>query len=55
MRFNTFKSVLIKSGLAASVLLLASGASFAQSVRLTAAASTTTMPDGSVVLQSRLA
>ena len=29
MRFNTLKSVLIKSGLAASVLLLASGAAFA--------------------------
>src|SRR5450631_376952 len=49
MRFNTIKSVLIKSGLAASVLLLASGASFAQSVTLTAAATTTTMPDGSIV------
>jgi len=49
MRFNTFKSRLIKSGLAASVLLLASGESFAQSVSLTAAASTTTLPDGSSV------
>jgi FtsP/CotA-like multicopper oxidase with cupredoxin domain len=49
MRFNTFKSLLIKSGLAASVLLLASGASFAQSVSLTAGATTTTLPDGSVV------
>ena len=49
MRSNTYKSGLIKSGLAASVLLLASGASFAQSVSLTAAATTTTLPDGSVV------
>jgi len=49
MRFNTLKSVLIKSGLAASVLLLASGAAFAQSVSLTAAATTTTLPDGSTV------
>ena len=49
MRFNTFKSLLMKSGLAASVLLLASGAAFAQSVSLTAGASTTTLPDGQVV------
>src|SRR5947207_5601246 len=49
MRSTTYKSALIKSGLAASVLLLASGASFAQSVSLTAAATTTTLPDGSVV------
>jgi hypothetical protein len=49
MRSNTFKSVLIKSGLAASVLLLASGISFAQSVSLTAARTTTTLPDGSQV------
>jgi hypothetical protein len=39
MRSKTFKSVLIKSGLAASVLLLASGAAFGQAV--TAAASPT--------------
>src|ERR1700730_18130735 len=49
MRFNTFKSLLIKSGLAASVLLLANGAAFAQSVSLTAGATTTTLPDGQVV------
>jgi hypothetical protein len=49
MRFNTFKSLLMKSGLAASVLLLASGASFAQTVSLTAGASATTLPDGQVV------
>src|SRR4029077_20077203 len=49
MRFNTSKSLLINSGLAGSVLLLASGASFAQSVSLTAGATTTTLPDGSVV------
>ena len=49
MRFNTFKSRLIQSVLAASVLLLASGASFAQTVNLTAGASTTTLPDGQVV------
>src|SRR4029077_17974937 len=49
MRFNTSKSLLINSGLAGSVLLLASGAAFAQSVSLTAGASTTTLPDGQVV------
>ena len=36
MRYNNFRSALISSGLAASVLLLASGASYAQSVNLTA-------------------
>src|SRR6266853_2336804 len=50
MRFLNFKSALIKSGLAASVLLLASGASFGQQqVNLTAGPTTTTLPDGSVV------
>src|ERR1700716_1715755 len=50
MRFNTFKSLLIKSGLAASVLLLASGAAFAQQqVNLTAGAVTATLPRGSAV------
>jgi hypothetical protein len=50
MRFNTFKSLLGNSGLAASVLLLASGAAFAQQqVNLTAAPSTASLPDGSVV------
>jgi len=49
MRFNTFKSVLIKSGLAASVLLMASGAAFGQQINLTAGPATATLPDGSSV------
>jgi hypothetical protein len=50
MRFSKFKSVLIKTGLAASVLLAASGAVFAQQqINLTAALSVATMPDGSTV------
>jgi Bacterial Ig domain len=53
MRPNTFKAALIKSGLAASVLLLASGVSYGQTtpqqVNLTAAPTTVTMPDGSLV------
>jgi HYDIN/CFA65/VesB-like, Ig-like domain len=49
MRSNTFKSTLIKSGLAASVLLLASAAAFAQQVNLTAGPATATLPDGSAV------
>jgi hypothetical protein len=50
MRFNTLKSQLIKSGLAATVLLLGSGAAFAQQqINLTAAPATATMPDGSAV------
>jgi hypothetical protein len=53
MRPNTFKAALIKAGLAASALLLASGASYGQTapqvVSLTAAPTTVTMPDGSVV------
>ena len=42
-----FRSRLITSGLAASVFLLASGASFAQQVNLTAAQTSVTLPDGS--------
>jgi hypothetical protein len=53
MRSNSFKSSLAPSALAASVLLLASGASFAQTapqqINLTAAPTTDTLPDGSVV------
>ena len=50
MRSNSFKSTLIRSGLAASVLLLASGVALAQStVNLTAAPTTTTLPDGQTV------
>jgi hypothetical protein len=50
MRSNTFKSLQNESGLAASVLLLASGASFAQQqVSLTAGPGTAPLPDGSAV------
>jgi Bacterial Ig domain len=50
MRSNPFKAALIKSGLAASVLLLAGGSTFAQSVvNLTAGPSTATLPDGAAV------
>jgi len=50
MRSNTFKSILIKSGLAASVLLLAGGAAFGQQqINLTAAPATANLPDGSTV------
>src|SRR2546421_4169692 len=50
MRSNNYKSVLKHAGLAASVLLLASGAAFAQQVvSLTAGPSTATMPDGTAV------
>src|SRR6266478_2894462 len=50
MSSNIIKSRLITSGLAASVLLLASGASFAQQqVNLTAGPATATLPDGSSV------
>src|SRR5882757_5806880 len=48
MRSVNFKSALVKSGLAASVLLLASGASFGQ-VALTAGPATATLPDGTAV------
>src|SRR5258706_743813 len=50
MRSTTLKSPLIKSGLAAPVLLLAGGAAFAQQpVNLTAAGATATLPDGTTV------
>jgi Bacterial Ig domain len=49
MRSNNHNSARIHSGLAACALLLASGVSLAQSVNLTAGASTATLPDGSVV------
>jgi Bacterial Ig domain len=49
MRCTIFKSVLNKSGLAAAVLLLGSGASFAQSVNLTAKSALVTLPDGTSV------
>ncbi len=49
MRSNNFKSALVKSGLAASVLLLASAVSHAQSVSLTAGPATAYLPDGSAV------
>jgi hypothetical protein len=50
MRFNILKSRPTKSVLAVSVLLLASGASFAQQVvNLTAGPATATLPDGSTV------
>jgi len=50
MRSNNYKSVLKHAGLAASVLLLASGAAFAQQqINLTAGPTSLTLPDGSVV------
>src|SRR6266702_4551789 len=50
MRSNTFNSMLIKSALAASALLLGSGAAFAQQqVNLTAGPATATLPDGQAV------
>src|ERR671924_175243 len=50
MRSNMFKAALIESGLAASILLLASGASYAQQVvNLAAGPATATLPDGSTV------
>src|SRR5213080_4471196 len=50
MRSNNDKSVLKHAGLAASVLLVASGVVFAQQqVNLTAAPATATMPDGTAV------
>ncbi len=49
MRSNNYKSVLKHAGLAATVLLLASGVAFGQQVNLTAAGTTTALPDGSVV------
>src|SRR4029077_5491450 len=49
MRPNTLKSALIKSGLAASVLLLVSSLSHAQSVNLTPGPANAYLPDGSAV------
>src|SRR2546426_8223485 len=50
MTSNIFRPRLIKSGLAASFVLMASGASFAQQqVNLTAGPATATLPDGSAV------
>src|SRR5438874_717173 len=50
MRSNNYKSVLKHAGLAASVLLLASGAAFAQQQgSRTTAPATATMPDGTAV------
>jgi hypothetical protein len=50
MRTNSFKSLLIQSGLAASVLLLGTGAAQAQqAINLTAGPTTTVLPDGSAV------
>ena len=53
MRSNSFKPSLTRSALVASVLLLASAASFAQTspqqINLSAGPSTLTLPDGSVV------
>src|SRR5947207_1252809 len=48
MRSNNYKSVLKHAGLAATVLLLASGAAFGQ-VSLTAGPTTATLPDGAAV------
>src|SRR5580693_372580 len=49
MRSNNLKSALVKSGLAASVLLLASAVSHARSVSLTAGPAMVYLPDGSAV------
>ena len=50
MRFDILNSRLIHSGLAASVLLLASGAAFAQQpINLSAGPAMATLPDGSAV------
>ncbi|MBZ5548772.1 MAG: hypothetical protein LAO22_12585, partial [Acidobacteriia bacterium] len=49
MRFNYLKASLKKAILVTTVLLLGMGASFAQSVNLMAAATTTTLPDGTLV------
>src|SRR6516165_4002526 len=49
MRSVHFKSALLPSALAASVLLLGNGAAWAQSVDLTAAAANANLPDGSSV------
>ena len=50
MRSNNYKSVLKHAGLAASVLLLASGAAFAQQqVNLSVGAASAILPNGSTV------
>jgi Multicopper oxidase len=49
MNSRVFNAMLLKTGIATCVLLLASGAAMAQSVTLTAAPTTTTLPDGQVV------
>jgi hypothetical protein len=49
MRFNTFSAILGTCGLASSVLLLAGGAAFAQSVNLTAGSASAVLPDGQSV------
>jgi hypothetical protein len=49
MRANTSKAGLIRSGLAASFLLLASGLPLAQTVNLTAAPTHAVLPDGQSV------
>src|SRR5258706_4734481 len=50
MRSNIFKAILGKSGIAAAVLMLASGVSLAQTVvNLTAGPATATLPDGAAV------
>src|SRR5882672_2618738 len=49
MRAINSKASLIRSGLAAAVLLVAATASYAQSVGLTAAPSTVALPDGQAV------
>ncbi len=49
MRSDTLKLLLIKPGIAAGLILLASGASVAQAVNLSAGPSTTALPDGTAV------
>src|ERR1700730_7145500 len=49
MRSNNYKSARVSSGIAASILLLASGAVLGQQVNLTAKSTTTLLPDGSSV------
>ena len=50
MRSNNYKSVRKHAGLAASVLLLASGAAFGQQqINLAAGSAVATMPDGTFV------
>src|ERR1700687_770328 len=49
MRPSFYKLALNKAALTLTILLLAAGASFAQSVNLTATSQTTTLPDGITV------